>query len=168
MGPSSTKLHYRSVRKFSCRRDSILTIVFAYSKPSSDDLLSQTKHCEVWGYDFSVNSMGPQISNSHKHRTHFVKVGLAGTDAFGPEVENKMYTLETLMKMNGKHTSPSAFLFLMCYGFRRPYSHRHSQSRHRILGIRDPKDPRLSLPRCRKALALRSTPTGDPHLEQKL
>ena len=98
------------MRKFSCRRDSILTIVFAYSKPSSDDLLSQTKHCEVWGYDFSVNSMGPQISNSHKHRTHFVKVGLAGTDAFGPEVENKMYTLETLMKMNGKHTSPSALL----------------------------------------------------------
>ena len=159
MGPSSTKLHYRSVRKFSCRRDSILTIVFAYSKPSSDDLLSQTKHCEVWGYDFSVNSMGPQISNSHKHRTHFVKVGLAGTDAFGPEVENKMYTLETLMKMNGKHTSPSALLFLMCYGFRRPYSHRHSQSRHRILGIRDPKDTRVPLSRRRKAFALRSTAT---------
>ena len=28
------------MRKFSCRRDSILTVVFAYSKPSSDEATS--------------------------------------------------------------------------------------------------------------------------------
>lgn len=50
--------------------------------------------------------MGPQISYAHKHRTHFSKFGLAGFDAYGPEAENKMYTLESLMKMNGTHTTP--------------------------------------------------------------
>ena len=80
----------------------IYSVGINYESSFEEDLLSRTRHCQVWGYDFSVDAMGPQISNSHKYRTHFSKFGLAGTDAHGPEAKNKMYTLESLMKINGK------------------------------------------------------------------
>ncbi|KAJ7626688.1 hypothetical protein DFH06DRAFT_1443784 [Mycena polygramma] len=67
------------------------------------EILANTDNCQIWGYDFSVNSFGPQIPRSQAHRTHFRPFGLAGTDKHGPEDTNKMYTLESLMKMNG-HT----------------------------------------------------------------
>ena len=67
------------------------------------EILDGTAHCEVWGYDFSVKSFGPEIPSAQAHRTHFHAVGLAGEDKDGPEDSPKMYTLETLMKQNG-HT----------------------------------------------------------------
>jgi len=62
-------------------------------------LLSNTDHCKVWGYDFSVKGFAKQIPSSQKHRTIFHPYGLAGTD--NPAGEPPMFTLETLMKMNG-------------------------------------------------------------------
>jgi hypothetical protein len=48
-----------------------------------------------------VNSFGPEILAEHHHRVHFYAYGLAGenkaTDANSPI----MYTLDTLMQMNG-------------------------------------------------------------------
>ena len=65
------------------------------------EVLSNTKHCQVWGYDFSVSSFGPEISNFVKYRTHFHAYGLSGQDKHGPFDNPPMYTLESLMKMNG-------------------------------------------------------------------
>ncbi|KAF7346210.1 hypothetical protein MSAN_01847900 [Mycena sanguinolenta] len=67
------------------------------------EILANTDHCQIWGYDFSVNSFGPEIPSSQTHRTHFRPYGLAGTDRHGPDDVPQMYTIETLMKMNG-HT----------------------------------------------------------------
>ncbi|KAJ7175784.1 methyltransferase domain-containing protein [Mycena filopes] len=74
-----------------------------YESSFEAEILANTDECEIWGYDFSVNSFGPQIPRSQAHRTHFRPYGLAGTDKHGPDDTNKMYTLESLMKMNG-HT----------------------------------------------------------------
>jgi len=67
------------------------------------EILADTEHCQIWGYDFTVKSFGPQIPKSYLSRTHFHRYGLAGADAHGPEDVTKMYTLDSLMKMNG-HT----------------------------------------------------------------
>ncbi|KAJ7212193.1 methyltransferase domain-containing protein [Mycena pura] len=67
------------------------------------EILANTEHCEIWGYDFSVKSFGPEIPRSQAHRTHFRRYGLAGTDKHGPDDKDKMYTLESLMKLNS-HT----------------------------------------------------------------
>lgn len=69
------------------------------------ELLSRTEHCEVWGYDFSVDAFGPEVQDDQAllRRAHFSPFGLAGTDAHGPEDQHKMYTLKSLMALNG-HT----------------------------------------------------------------
>jgi len=67
------------------------------------ELLANTDHCEVWGYDFSVPSFGPEILPQDKSRTHFHAFGLGGTDKHGPGDNPPMYTLDSLLKMNG-HT----------------------------------------------------------------
>lgn len=64
-------------------------------------LLANTNHCKIWGYDFSVKGFAKQIPYSQKHRTIFHPYGLAGTDHVSTGDEPTMYTLETLMKMNG-------------------------------------------------------------------
>jgi len=66
------------------------------------EVLANTENCQIWGYDFSVNSFGPEIPRSQAHRTHFRPYGLAGSDS-GPDATTKMYTIDSLMKMNG-HT----------------------------------------------------------------
>jgi len=68
-------------------------------------LLERAPGCEVWGYDFSVNSFGPEIeeTSSLKQRSHFFPWALGGRNAHGPEDNPKIYTLDTLMRMNG-HT----------------------------------------------------------------
>ncbi|KAJ7366777.1 methyltransferase domain-containing protein [Mycena albidolilacea] len=74
-----------------------------YESSFEAEILANTDNCQIWGYDFSVNSFGPEIPRSQAHRTHFRPYGLAGTDAHGPDDVHKMYTIESLMKMNG-HT----------------------------------------------------------------
>ncbi|KAF5339969.1 hypothetical protein D9611_012433 [Ephemerocybe angulata] len=67
------------------------------------EILKYTKHCQIWGYDFSVKSFGPEIPSNQLHRTHFHAYGLGGEDKHGPNDSPPMYTLETLMRENG-HT----------------------------------------------------------------
>ena len=70
-------------------------------------VLDNTAHCVIWGYDHETKSFGHQISYvgfSKKHRTHFTShVQLGPADKHGPNDEPKLYTLSTLMRMNG-HT----------------------------------------------------------------
>lgn len=66
------------------------------------EILQNTRHCKVWGYDFRTRSFGPEISGAHASRTQFRRFGLSGTDQHGPQDSPLMYTLETLMKLNGK------------------------------------------------------------------
>lgn len=65
------------------------------------EILANTDHCQIWGYDFSVKSFGPEIPFNRAHRTHFSAVGLAGSDK--PHEDPPMFTLESLMRKNG-HT----------------------------------------------------------------
>ncbi|KAH9054313.1 methyltransferase domain-containing protein [Lactarius vividus] len=68
-------------------------------------LLERAPGCEVWGYDFSVESFGPEIENTPelKERAHFFPWALGGRNAHGPDDERKYYTLDALMRLNG-HT----------------------------------------------------------------
>jgi len=66
------------------------------------DLLNRGKNCQVWGYDFSVNSFGPEIESTNlKSRGHFKPYMLGGEDKHS--ANPPQYTLNTLMKNNG-HT----------------------------------------------------------------
>ncbi|KAH8831857.1 methyltransferase domain-containing protein [Flagelloscypha sp. PMI_526] len=67
------------------------------------EILKSTRHCEIWGYDYTVKSFGPEIDTSLTPRTHFHPYTLGGWDGTGPD-DSKMYTLESLMQQNGhKH-----------------------------------------------------------------
>jgi len=84
-----------------------------YSFGVSDDssfeaaLLERAPRAQVYGYDYSVGSWGPQIQNNPelKTRAHFHKWAVGGKDAHGPDFDPnfQVYTLDTLMKLNG-HT----------------------------------------------------------------
>lgn len=66
-----------------------------------DALLSRTRGCEIWGYDFSVNDFGPQLNRSaeYVHRAHFNKAGIAGvTDA---KKNPPFFSIQDLLKKNG-------------------------------------------------------------------
>lgn len=65
--------------------------------------MSRTDGCQVWGYDFSVTEFGPEVQDSPAllRRAHFKPYGLAGTNAHGADDVNKMYTLQSLMALNG-------------------------------------------------------------------
>lgn len=127
------------------------------------ELLSRTKHCQVWGYDFTVSSFGDEINNPHssdfsrffaqpvqrfyssdplsplsdpeadpgvvgggaavdglgaageedvkeywndagrtlKQRAHFKSYGVAGKNVGATSEAPPMYTIESLMRMNG-------------------------------------------------------------------
>ncbi|KAG8936113.1 hypothetical protein FRC03_011172 [Tulasnella sp. 419] len=66
-------------------------------------LLEKTEHCQVYGYDFSVRDFGPEIRDFAKlrRRSHFKPWGLQGKD--DPDGNPPMYSLQSLMKLNG-HT----------------------------------------------------------------
>ncbi|KII83776.1 hypothetical protein PLICRDRAFT_127233 [Plicaturopsis crispa FD-325 SS-3] len=82
----------------------IYSVGINYESSFEADILSRTQFCEIWGYDFTVGAFGPQIADSYKHRTHFHPFGLSGVDSHGPKDTAPMYTLKSLMTMNGhKH-----------------------------------------------------------------
>lgn len=66
-------------------------------------LLSAAPHCEIWGYDFSVDSFGPEVHNVSelRARSHFFPYALGSEDA--PYADPPTFTLQTLMRQNG-HT----------------------------------------------------------------
>ncbi|KAJ3730356.1 methyltransferase domain-containing protein [Lentinula raphanica] len=65
------------------------------------ELLQNTKHCHVWGYDFSVKGFTNDIPEAERWRTTFHAFGLAGSDRPATSNEPAMYSLQSLMAMNG-------------------------------------------------------------------
>ncbi|KAG6380486.1 methyltransferase domain-containing protein [Boletus reticuloceps] len=67
------------------------------------DIMKVAPGCELYGYDFSVNSFGPEIEleSDLKRRSHFFSYGLGPKDAFTPADNPKFYSLRTLMARNG-------------------------------------------------------------------
>lgn len=65
------------------------------------ELLQNTKHCKVWGYDFSVKGFTSDIPESERWRTNFHAYGLAGKNKPATSNDPAMYSLQTLMAMNG-------------------------------------------------------------------
>jgi len=65
------------------------------------DIMKRAKGCDVWGYDFSVNSFGPEIEQDSllRARSHFFPYALGPRDS--PNGDPPTYTLQTLMKRNG-------------------------------------------------------------------
>lgn len=79
----------------------IYSVGINYESSFEADLLRETKYCKVWGYDFSVKGFAKQIPPSELHRTEFHPYGLAGFDRAASDTEPAMYTLKSLMRMNG-------------------------------------------------------------------
>ncbi|KIK61067.1 hypothetical protein GYMLUDRAFT_85072 [Collybiopsis luxurians FD-317 M1] len=65
------------------------------------ELLQDTNHCKIWGYDFSVTDFTDDIPNSEKWRTNFQPYGLAGKDSPGTTNSPPMFSLQSLMNLNG-------------------------------------------------------------------
>ncbi|KAG2365432.1 methyltransferase domain-containing protein [Suillus spraguei] len=67
------------------------------------DLLKAAPGCQLYGYDFSVNSFGPEIEEDTnlKPRSHFFPYALGPENKHNAVDEPKMYTLRTLMERNG-------------------------------------------------------------------
>ncbi|KAL3426102.1 hypothetical protein PVAG01_02893 [Phlyctema vagabunda] len=66
------------------------------------EMLSRIPSAQVYAYDFSVDSFGPQLSAAHKNRAHFQKFGLGDKDEL-KQPRTQFYTLQTLMQQN-QHT----------------------------------------------------------------
>ena len=64
-------------------------------------LLTAAPQCEVWGYDFSVSSFGPEVHNDTalRARSHFFPFALGSEDS--PYSNPPTFTLQTLMHQNG-------------------------------------------------------------------
>ncbi|EEP79287.1 predicted protein [Uncinocarpus reesii 1704] len=63
-----------------------------------NSVLSRT-NCEIWGYDYSVNSWAVSLDHSFLPRAHFTKAGISNitnTDRSPP-----FYSVKDLMKLNG-------------------------------------------------------------------
>ncbi|KAJ7166415.1 methyltransferase domain-containing protein [Mycena crocata] len=69
------------------------------------DILNRAPGCQVYGYDFSVTSFGPEIAKNPRlaSRGHFFSYALGSKDMHGPADDPPTYTLHSLMKRNG-HT----------------------------------------------------------------
>lgn len=81
----------------------VYSVGINYESSFEAEILANTRNCKIWGYDFTVRSFGPQIPRSMASRTNFHAFGLGGEDKHGPQDTPPMYTLDSLMKMNG-HT----------------------------------------------------------------
>lgn len=77
-----------------------------YESSFEAEILHYTNYCQIWGYDFSVKSFGPEITSDISHRTHFKGYRLEGEDKHGPLDDPPVWTLESLLEENGDlHTS---------------------------------------------------------------
>ncbi|EGO25988.1 hypothetical protein SERLADRAFT_388764 [Serpula lacrymans var. lacrymans S7.9] len=67
------------------------------------EIMERAKGCQLYGYDFSVYSFGPEIEHvpSIKARSHFYSYALGPKDAYATEDFPKTYSLRTLMEKNG-------------------------------------------------------------------
>ncbi|RDL37755.1 Uncharacterized protein BP5553_05188 [Venustampulla echinocandica] len=62
------------------------------------EMLERT-NCEIWGYDFSVEEFGPAIESNVRHRTHFMKAGIAAQTDLAKNPP--FYSIQDLMEKNG-------------------------------------------------------------------
>jgi len=75
-----------------------------YESSFEAEILRNTQHCQIWGYDYTVKSFSREIPRESSHRTHFKPYDLGSEDKHGPEDKIPVYTLDTLMKINGSYT----------------------------------------------------------------
>lgn len=91
------------------KRDCVIYSIGINNESSFEaDILANTTHCQIWGYDFTVDSFGPEIPKKLLNRAHFkpYKLGGINADSSTPgheDEEFKTFTLARLMEMN-KHT----------------------------------------------------------------
>ncbi|KAL8277880.1 hypothetical protein RQP46_009699 [Phenoliferia psychrophenolica] len=85
---------------FSTKKDCVV-YSFGINGESSFEaaMLDAGKGCEIWGYDFSVNSFGPQIPRADASRAHFFPYMLSSQQK--PKNSPPEWTLGGLMKENG-------------------------------------------------------------------
>lgn len=69
------------------------------------DLLRRAPGCEIWGYDYSVDSWGPEINDDPElaTRAHFQPWALGGSNHHEEDDFPRYWTLDSLMELNG-HT----------------------------------------------------------------
>lgn len=69
------------------------------------DVLSRAPGCHVYGYDFSVHSFGPEITQIRDlaDRSHFWPYALGPADGHSHGEDPPMWSLESLMRINGHH-----------------------------------------------------------------
>jgi hypothetical protein len=89
------------------KQDNCVIYSFGINDESSFEstLLKRAPGCEVWGYDYSVNSWGPEITSDPelRERAHFKPFALGGTNNHNDNDNPKYWTLDSLMELNG-HT----------------------------------------------------------------
>jgi len=89
------------------KQDKCVIYSFGINGESSFErsLLRRAPGCEIWGYDFSVKSWGPEIIDDPelRRRAHFKPWALTGSDRHQESDDPKGWTLDSLMKLNG-HT----------------------------------------------------------------
>lgn len=89
------------------KQDKCVIYSFGINGESSFEstLLKRAPSCEAWGYDYSVNSWGPEITGDPelRERAHFKSFALGGTDNHTDNDNPKYWTLDSLMDLNG-HT----------------------------------------------------------------
>jgi len=94
------------LERITAKKDCVIYSVGINGESSFEaSLLENVPGCQVYGYDYSVKSFGPEIENvpALKERAHFWPYALGGVDAHGPTNNPPFYTLTTLMKQNN-HT----------------------------------------------------------------
>ncbi|KAH9961553.1 methyltransferase domain-containing protein [Russula dissimulans] len=89
------------------KQDKCVVYSFGINGESSfeSSLLKRAPGCEAWGYDYSVESWGPEISDDPelRHRAHFEPWALGAIDKHEEHDNPKWWTLDSLMELNG-HT----------------------------------------------------------------
>jgi len=72
-----------------------------YESSFENEILSRTRHCQIWAFDSTDKSRGPRVDRIYQHRTHFQRYNLSPVDAHRPQDLPKAYTLGSLMATNG-------------------------------------------------------------------
>jgi hypothetical protein len=101
--PQTVPENVEAREKSAHAQDGLVMYSFGINGESSfeAEMLERVPSARIWGYDFSVDSWGPQIAPKHRHRTFFQKVGLGKTDDH--DSSPPFWTLPSLMKANN-HT----------------------------------------------------------------
>lgn len=95
---------------------------FTWETSFEQELLERTSGCQIWGYDWTVKSLGG-IPRAQRHRTHFQPYELSPSDAHESSDKPKKYTLDTLMKLNGECKLPATPIYIyISSGSQQPFS----------------------------------------------